>query len=102
MRELCACSATDDEDKVVGVSTQALHHLQHLSIGLVVNGCLVHQGAVIVQQQQSLACPARKGALLNLTMPVSIQKCHSYSRTLILEMPGDSKIAFLHCGDVLG
>ncbi len=58
MRELSASSATDDEDKVVGVSTQALHHLEHLSIGLVVNGCLVHQGAVIVQQKQSLACPA--------------------------------------------
>ena len=81
MRELCAGSATDDEDKVVGVSTQALHHLQHLRIGFVVNGCLIHQGAVIVQQQQSLACPARKGALLNLTMSMLMQKRH-YCRNI--------------------
>ena len=53
--KLSACSPTDDEYKVVGVSTQALHHLEHLCIGFVVNGILVHKGAIIVQQQQSLA-----------------------------------------------
>lgn len=49
--ELGACSATDDEHKVVRVSTQALDHFQHLGIRLVVNGILVYKCAVIVQQQ---------------------------------------------------
>ena len=33
---------------------------------------------------------------------VLIQKRHPYTGNLNSEMPGDSKNAFLHCGDVLG
>ncbi len=41
-------------------------------------------------------------ALLNPETSILIQKRHSYTRNLNSETPGDSKITFLHCGDVLG
>ena len=31
---------------------------------------------------------------------LSIPKCHPYTGNLTSEKPGDSKNAFLHCGDV--
>ena len=34
-------------------------------------------------------------------MSISIQKRHPYTRILNSETPGDSKTAFVHCGDVL-
>ena len=40
-------------------------------------------------------------ALLNPSMSISIQKCHPHTRNLYSETSGDSKHAFLHCGDVL-
>ncbi len=40
-------------------------------------------------------------ALLNFETSISIQKRHSYTRNLNSETSGDSKNAFLHCGDVL-
>jgi len=41
-------------------------------------------------------------SLLNPEMSVCIQKRHLYPRNLKRETSGDSKIAFLYCGDVLG
>ncbi len=40
-------------------------------------------------------------ALLNPETSILIQKRHSHTRNLNSETPGDSKNAFLHCGDVL-
>lgn len=40
-------------------------------------------------------------SLLIPKMSMSIQKCHSYAGNLNSETPGDGKIMFLHCGDVL-
>ncbi len=42
----------------------------------------------------------RAAALLNPTTTISIQKRHAYTRNLHSETSGDSKTAFLHCGDV--
>ena len=43
----------------------------------------------------------KKRALLNPETSISIQKRHSYTRNLNSETSGDSKNAFLHCGDGL-
>ena len=40
--------------------------------------------------------------LLHAKMSIVIQKRHYYTRYLTSETPGDSKNAFLDCGDVLG
>ena len=40
-------------------------------------------------------------ALLNPEASVLIQKCQSHTGKLSSETPGDSKNAFLHCGDDL-
>ncbi len=41
-------------------------------------------------------------ALFNPATFVAIQKRHPYTGNLNSETSGDSKNAFLHCGDVLG
>ncbi len=35
-------------------------------------------------------------------MSILLQKCHFYAGNVNLDKSGDSKNAFLHCGDVLG
>ncbi len=44
----------------------------------------------------------RTQALFNPETSIFIQKCHPYTGNLNSETSGDSKTAFLHCGDVLG
>jgi len=39
-------------------------------------------------------------ALFHPEMSIFVQKCHPYTENLNSETPGDSKNAFLHCGDV--
>ena len=41
-------------------------------------------------------------ALLNPETSILIEKRHSHTRILKSETSGDSKNAFLHCGDVVG
>ena len=69
--ELSPGSAADDEHKVVGVSTQALDHLQHLGVRLVVNGILVNKRTIIVQQEQPLACPASYRAAVSTVVLIN-------------------------------
>ncbi len=45
--------------------------------------------------------PGEIDALFNPETSIFIQKRHPYTGNLNSETPGDSKNAFLHCGDVL-
>jgi len=57
---------------------------------------LVALGLVSIMLRGMIVKLVDRTALSNPETSITIQKCHSYTRNLNLEMSGDSKNAFLH------